>query len=205
VSTGTEAKERPSRRQTPKLLGRVRIGAVVALAAATGFVAWLIIRDSDDSTPTTQVTSPAPSPPVTSTVTGISEQGLRTLAASLDRPIYWAGRRRGDKFSLRRTSDGRFFVRYLPAGVRVGDPRPNFLVVATYPMENAFAATRNAARGSGGNTRRIAGGGIVYYADDSPTNVYIAYPGKDYQIEVFHPNPTLALRLVTSGRVEEIR
>jgi hypothetical protein len=206
MSSETEARDSASRRDRPRQLPRVRIGAVLAIAAAVGFLAWLIVRD-EDSTSTPQATSPAAPqpPPVTSNVSAISVPGLRNLAASLDQPIYWAGPRGGMKLSVRRNSDGRVYVRYLPRDVRVGDPRPQFLVVATYPVEDAFAATQNAARGSAETTQRIANGGIVYYASGSPTNVYLAYPGEDYQVEVFHPNAETALRLVTSGRIRPVR
>jgi hypothetical protein len=202
MSTGIDAKERPNSNEPPRQLPRLRLGVVLAIAVAVGFVAWLVVRADDDSASTTEVASPAPSPP-TSSVSGITVRDLREFAASRDQPIYWAGPRRGMKLSLRRTSDGRFYVRYLPPRVRVGDPRPNFLVVATYPVENAVAAVRNAAEAAGETTRRVAQGGIVY--DESPTNAYLAYPGEDYQVEIFHPNPKAALRLVTSGRIAPIR
>ena len=37
-------------------------------------------------------------------------------------------------YELTRSADGSFYVRYLPAGAKPGDPRPEFLTVATYSV-----------------------------------------------------------------------
>jgi hypothetical protein len=48
------------------------------------------------------------------------------------------------------------------------------------------------------------GGGIAVYATNAPTNVYVAFPGSDEQIEVFDPSAKRALRLVKTGRVAPV-
>ena len=47
-------------------------------------------------------------------------------------------------------------------------------------------------------------GGLVVATKGSPSNVYIAYPDSDQQIEVFDPDPARALELATSGAIVPI-
>ena len=44
------------------------------------------------------------------------------------------------------------------------------------------------------------GGGVAFYTRGHPDNVYLAYPGSHYQIEVFDPSPGRAQHLVAAGR-----
>src|SRR6185437_2379152 len=50
----------------------------------------------------------------------------------------------------------------------------------------------------------VPNGGIAVYSSSQPTNVYVAYPGSNLQIEVFDPSAERAQRLVTSGQVEPV-
>ena len=52
-------------------------------------------------------------------------------------------------------SSGRAWVRYLPAGVSVGDARSDFLVVGTYKQPNSYANLERAANRPGGVSRSI--------------------------------------------------
>lgn len=45
------------------------------------------------------------------------------------------------------------------------------------------------------------GGGVAFYARTRPTNVYVAYPGTDVQIEVYDRSAGRAHRLVAAGRI----
>jgi hypothetical protein len=127
--------------------------------------------------------------------------GLEALAGELGHPVYWAGRRAGAGLELTRRG-GNVFVRYLPAGARVGEERP-LLTVATYPLADAFAATRSAA--TGGVPVPVGGGGIAFYSRERPTSVYLAYPGSEVQVEVFSPSARQARDLVASGAVTPVR
>jgi hypothetical protein len=177
---------------------RLRLGAVLAVVVVIGFVAWLLVRGNGSSTPEgTGSTTTAHK-----TVAAISRQGLTTLAGSVGTPIYWAGPAARVRYELTQTPDGRYFVRYLPAGVPVGASK-QYLFVATFPMTNAFAATTGVANRS--NSVKVAvAGGVAFYSRSSPKNVYVAYPGLDYQIEVFDPRPQQARQLVTQGRIEPV-
>jgi hypothetical protein len=134
----------------------------------------------------------------------VSLAELRRVPGELGHPVYWAGERSGDRYELTRTEDGRVYVRYLPDGVQPGDRRAAFLTVATYPRANALAAVRAAARRAGAVRLAVPGGGVGVFSRGRPTNVYVAYPGVPFQVEVFDPSGDAARRLVESGRVMPI-
>jgi hypothetical protein len=173
------------------LLGAA-VAAIAALAVA--LVAWLASRA--DSSPTTTRPFAAVIKPV-----NLSESGLRTLAGAADQPIYWAGPLDGFIYELRRKANGDVLLRYLPAGTAVGAPDGSYLTVATYPYADALAAMRRVEDGRGIAT---AGGGLAL-VDRSPSkSVHLAYPGVDYEAEVYDPSPERALELATSGQIQPV-
>ena len=201
MADGTTA--RRSTRQAP-----IRIGAVVALALAIAFVVWLVVRGNDNSsstkTSTPSATKPAKTTPVPhETVKAASVQSLRALAGAAGHPIYWAGPEPNVKYELTQVTDGRIFIRYLPksAPIRTKHPYP---IVATYPVPNAYKAVRTAAKESGAVTFHTKRGGLAVYNQSATTNVYLAFPGSKYQVEVFDPNPSRARQLVRSGTIRPI-
>jgi len=200
VADGTTA---PRSRQAP-----IRIGAVVALAVAIAFIVWLVVRGNDSSSTaktSPQATKPTKTtPPPRETVKAASVASLRALARASGHPIYWAGAQPNVKYELTQVTDGRIYIRYLPKGVPIGDRRAAYLIVATYPVQNAYKAVRTAAKESGAVTFRTKRGGLAVYNQSAATNVYVAFPGSKYQIEVFDPNAGHARQLVRSGRVRPI-
>jgi hypothetical protein len=180
-------KAAPRRRQ-------LRIGAVVAVALAIGFVLWLVLRDGDSSPSAT----PAPTAASTTSVP-VSVKGLHSLAA-VGVPIYWAGEQAGVRYELTKTADNRVLLRYLPAGERIGTKTP-YLTIGTYPMKNAFAVTSRVARAGDSVTLPIGHGGVAFYNRTAPTSVYVAYPGSSSQIEVYDPSAAAAHQLAFSGQV----
>ena len=190
-----------SSRQAP-----IRIGAVVALAIAIAFVVWLVVRGNDKSSSTAKTSTPARTKPATTpreTVRAASPQSLRALAKASGHPIYWAGTQPKVKYELTQVTDGRIYIRYLPKGVPIGTKHV-YPIVATYPVPNAYKAVRTAAKESGAVTFRTPHGGLAVYNQSAPTNVYLAYPGSKYQVEVFDPNPSRARQLVRSGTIRPI-
>ena len=81
--------------------------------------------------------------------TAATRADLQTFAQRVGHPIYWAGPKPGYTYELSTTSNGGVFIRYLPAGAKVGDPRADFLTVATYPFPGAFAAVTKDRHGRG--------------------------------------------------------
>jgi hypothetical protein len=169
----------------------VRIVAIAGLAVAVGLLTWLLVARGDDDSPTTP----------TATGAALTQDELEQFAGSLGQPVYWAGPNRADRYEVTQTPDGRIYVRYLPARAEVGAPG-SYLTVATYPHSNAFAATRVVARDA--IPVDVGEGGVAFYTRRNPGNVYLAFPGLRYQIEVFHPRPRRARRLVATGQIRPV-
>jgi hypothetical protein len=173
----------------------IAIGAVVVIAVVVGLVLWLVLRGGSS----THSGSPIPGG---SRAVPISVAGLRTIA-SLGIPVYWAGTRPGYVLELTKGDKNRVYLRYVPEDVQIGSRTPH-LTIGTYPLTGAYAETVKSAGESDSVPISIGNGGIAYYRRDAPTNVFFAYPGSDYQVEVYDPAPGRARALVTSGRVEAV-
>jgi hypothetical protein len=178
---------------------RLRVGAIAAVALAAGFITWLVLRPGTDGKPASSPASTVAVPEI------VAPARLHALAATLGHPLYWAGTHPGMRYELTQAAGGNIFIRYLPAGVKVGDRRPGFLTIGTYPERHAFARTRAAARRPGAVTMNLAGAGIAVYDGVRPTSVYFAYPRADVQVEVYDPNARTATRLVLGGQVVPIK
>lgn len=150
-----------------------------------------------------QLSRVSASVPATAGISATTPGKLSLLAASLSDPIYWAGARPGVTYELTRTSGGRIYLRYLPAGVPVGTKQA-YLTIGTYPVKDAFAATQRQSRTAGAVRVEIGGGAVAFYNTSRPTNVYVAYPGADVQVEVYDPAPGRARALVASGSIAPV-
>ena len=174
---------------------RLSVGALVAIAALIALAVWLVVESvGDDSSsagePATQTTAPV----------AVNANGLATLAAATGSPIYWVGPRPGAKYEISQRTGGQVHVRYLPSGVQAGDAKA-LLTVATYPVENAYDVTSAI---SGADVTQIRGGGVAAISSSRPTSAYVAYPGVDYQMELFDPDPAVVKRLASSGAVQPV-
>lgn len=177
----------------------IRVGAVIAIAIAVAVVVWVAVGRGGSSDEHAAATSTAASDrlgPVAQ-----SQQAIAALSKSLGEPIYWMGPKSGYTYELLRTSDGRAYVRYLPSGVKPGDPRADFTLVATYPFKNSYDALKAV---SGSNAINLPGGGIAAVAPHYPKSVRLSFPGVDYQIEVYDPSPARSLQIALSGDVQPV-
>jgi hypothetical protein len=181
MSQGTYAK--PS--QTPVRLRRFRIAAAVAIALALAFIIWLIVRDDDNSS---------------SEARAVSADEIRTLANSVGHPVFWVGPQEGRTYELTRQENGTIIIRYLPQGAEVGDKKP-YLSVATYPFPGAFPAIEKAADQPNSGSFKIPEDGLAVYAKRYPQSIHVAYPGTNYQAEVFDPKRRSAAALLRSGQL----
>jgi hypothetical protein len=185
----------PWRESPPRKRHGVRIGAVIAVAAVIAFGVWLWLGGSGGS-------SSGPAVPAGAIPVRISLSGLTTLGGALTQPIYWAGAKAGEQYELTKANDGRVWIRYLPKSAKIGEQSAPYLTIGTYPVANAYAATKAVA---GNGTRIPVGkGAIAFYSSARPTNVYLAYKGSDYQIEVFDPSAKAAKHLVSTHRIQLI-
>jgi hypothetical protein len=163
--------------------------ALVLLGAVVGAAAGLYLRDGGSST--------ARHP----RVTGLSASALSSWAATAGHPIYWAGPEQGYRYELTHTTDGRTYIRYLPAGVALGSAAPDYLTVGTYPVKGALSTVRAIGSKSGGSLIKLPAGGWAAVDPDHPLSTYMAYPSLGYEIEVYAPSSGTARRLVSSGGV----
>lgn len=129
---------------------------------------------------------------------------LVNLSEDLGQQIYWAGERPPDRVEVRGEPDGEVYLRYLPPGVDAGDPAPSYLTVGTYPVPDAQKALRRAAGAAGASVERLAGGSLLFRNPRSEGSVYLADPGSDLQIEVYHPRPGTAMRLAQAGAIRPV-
>jgi hypothetical protein len=142
-------------------------------------------------------------PIATGEARGLTLPALRALARS-EPEIYWAGARSGTTYEVTHIPGGRTFVRYLTAGVKVGDPRAQFLTIATYPEKDALSQVKGAGSRSGIVKLKLDDGGLAVLDPSRPTSVFVAFPDVDFQIEVFSPKKGEARRLVERGRITPV-
>jgi hypothetical protein len=172
---------------------RRRALAVLGLVVVAGAVAvWLLVGRGGGE--------PA-RPPTRATAAGVSPQRLNAIAAGIPHPVYWVGARPKNAYEFTQTKDGRIYIRYLPPGTKVGSARGDFLTVGTYPLQQAFDTLRATARKQRAATIRLDDGGLAFQDKNRPTSVYAAYPGSDFEIEVFEPSGGQAMELVRGGKL----
>jgi hypothetical protein len=183
--------------QATSATGRLRLGAVLAVALGAAFLIWLLAIKGDDNGGSSSKTAKS--------VKEASIADLKALPASVGHDVYWAGPRPGYRYELTKTNDGKLYIRYLPAGVQLNDKRPEFLTVGTYLYPHAFNIVKAYSRGAAAFKAKLPGGGLAYARKDIPRSVYFAYPGSDYLQEVYDRSPKRARGLVTRGQVRPIR
>jgi hypothetical protein len=171
---------------------RLRLAIVFGVAIVIGLLAWLLLRDGDSNN------NESAAGPTAASVTD-----LQGLPAEVGHPVYWAGPRSRETstYELSRLANRNIYIRYLPRNTPLGVPRPDYLVVGTYPFRNPLPALRRIARRPDALSKQLKGGGLVVSNSADAQNAYFAYPGEEVQVEVFHPRPGRAYKLVTAGRV----
>ena len=166
---------------------------------ALAVVLWLVFRGGDgEPAPARARATPGDGIPLR-----VSVAGLRTLARAVPSRIYWLGPRRGSSLELTHTAGNRVFLRYLPSSAAIGSDKP-YLTVATYPVADAFAATRRASRQPGAVVVPVGGGAIAFFNRSRPQSVYFTQQGSDYQVEVYDPVPARAREVVAAGKVSPV-
>jgi hypothetical protein len=192
----TRTKVTPAVAETPK--EKMSQNSKTALLMVAAFLAGSIITYSFTSSSTpTPVASTSTFTDVIAGKVALTESELIAAVKKLGVDVYWAGPVNGAKYTLAVPADGQAYVRYLPNGNGLTDTKPNYVVIATYTTTNAFSATQAAGNQSNGVTFINAEGAAVYYNKDTPTNVYVAYPNLNYQIEVFDPIAATALDIAS--------
>jgi hypothetical protein len=177
----------------PRPVSPLTIGIVLAVALIIGVVAWLVLSGDDEDGEQAAGAK------------AVSVEELQNLAGGRDRPVFWAGPRSGTKYEFTETKDGSVYVRYLARNAEVGDPKPSYLTVATYAIDNGYARVEAASKRKGAESEKLQNGGLALVNRERPSSVYLAYPRGKYQVEVYDPSPDRARDLVFSGAVQPVR
>jgi len=167
--------------------------AVAALVAAL-VVGWLLLRGGGASNHLPAGNTPAL----------VTKAQLTEFARSNDQPVYWAGPRADWAYELTVTDGGRVYVRYLPRGAKAGDPRSSFLTVGTYPGEDAYPNLKKVSTGPAVHSNLLPDGGLLVAPKSLPKSVYLAYPKRDYQVEVYDVTAGAARRLALNGLITRV-
>jgi hypothetical protein len=179
-----------------------RLALGIGILAAAGIIAFLLLRGGDDSR--RDGSEPGSTVHATGRPEAATLDQLRDLGSLVGHTVYWAGEQPGFHFELTVDPDGKVYIRYLAHGSPVGSSRVSSLTIGTYPYIDAFGTLQTAARRSGGLTDRTPDDGLVVSFPNSPNNVYVAFQGTDYEIEVYDPHPGRALELATAGSITPI-
>lgn len=203
VSDATPDTEPATIEEAPEATGgrrqlNVRPGAIIAIVVAVAFIVWAAVGSGGDDEPRGAETSATGGGPV-----AVSQGGLATLFGATGQPVYWVGPRRGILYEHQQLSDGKVYVRYLPPGASAGVAE-TLLTVGTYPLGDAFSVTKSHASAEGAIEIPVRGGGVAFTTDANPTDVYVAFPDANYQIEVYDPTPGVARRLVEQGALRKV-
>lgn len=184
--------------------GRALLALVGTLLVITLITTGLLLRQAspDTGSATAPASAASASAATAAAAREVTVTELRTYATGT-RGLYWAGKQVDRRLELTATSDGRSYVRYLPPEVPLGDSRPAYTTVATYPEADAHGLLTQRAE-AGDQRADVGSGGLATWSADRPTSVYLAYPGFDYLVEVFDPDAARARELVTSGQIRPV-
>jgi hypothetical protein len=125
----------------------------------------------------------------------LSQTEFIELAEQINQPIYWIGPAENFYYALTVAENEQSYVKYLPTVESASDNETAFRIIATYLKSDAYAVTQSASNNPGAVSLSNSDGAAIYYNAATPTNVYVAYPGQNTQIEIFDPVPGAALEL----------
>lgn len=170
----------------------VAIAAAIVVIVVAAIIAFAVGgNDSNkDSNATTQQV-------------GLNADGLKTAVSTLGRKVYWAGDEADNQYVLQTLANGQATVRYIPKDGNSNESQAIYRVIGSYPIKDAFGVTTKAGEAEGSVLITNADGSIVVYNKNKITNVYVAFPNVDVQIEIYDPSGQ-AVALATSGRVVPI-
>jgi hypothetical protein len=173
-----------------------RLAILGVLLIVGAVVAWLLASRGDDKVATT-----AKPQLLEATAAQLSE-----LAKQQGHEVYWAGPQANVRYEWTRTSQDRIYARYLKGNTKVGARNKVFLTIATYPLKGALKALQvQAAKAPASQTQTLPNGAFVYSnSSTAPNSAYVAFPGSDYEVEVYDPAPGKALAIAKSGKVQPI-
>ena len=177
----------------------LRPTAIVVLILVAVVIGWLIFGGSGHKNNNSSISHPGSGAGGTAPV-ALSASGLQTLVAALKQPVYWIGPKTGTTYEFRQLSNGNAYIRYLPTGTAAGDTN-TYVTVGTYPVANAYTVVHGLATAAGADRIKVPGSAVAFAPSSNATDAYVAFPGSDYQIEVYSPTPGAARQFVAHGSV----
>lgn len=179
--------------------GRAGIVALVVLLLVGGIGGYFLLRPDDDGDAARTANSVAGVPGLKPGVpTILSLKQLENLGAEQG-PIYWAGPRDGTRYEVTVTTAGGTYIRYLPAGAKVGSTQ-EYLTVGTYASLEGYNALA-AAKKRDADVVVSDSGAVIATFKSAPLSTYFAFPDGGFQVEVFSPVEGEARQLTESGAI----
>lgn len=119
--------------------------------------------------------------------------------------IYWGGPRSGYQYTVDATNKDALILRYIKVNSKPSDFVSNSRVIATYQSKDAFTNSIAAAERPENTGFRNPDGSVVFYATQKNTAVYVAFPKKNVQIEIYDPIAGQALSLaILQGQISKV-
>lgn len=125
----------------------------------------------------------------------MSAPELEELALKNNLEIYWGGPRPGYRYTVDASNKDALILRYIKLNSKPSDYLSNSRVIATYKSKDAFADSIAAAERPENTGFRNSDGSVVFYAKAKNTAVYLSFPRKKVQIEIYDPIAGQALSL----------
>jgi hypothetical protein len=141
----------------------------------------------------------------TSGLVELSEKELLNVVGQAPNPVYWSGPIAGYSYLLKIDENGSSLVEYVAPKSLDPKQESNFRQIATYYSKGAWEKSLVASNGAGFSSFKNSDGSLVFYSIDNANDVFMAFPDKDYQIEIFDNRAGQALSLsVLVGQIRQI-
>ncbi len=125
----------------------------------------------------------------------MTESQIIDLVTKEKLTAYWGGTRPGYLYTLAVTNVNRITVSYVAAKISPTRELVNSRVIATYISKGAFGDSLAAALRPGNTGFRKSDGSVVFYSSKRNTDVYMSFPKKNVQVEIYDPMAGQALSL----------
>ena len=180
---------------------QLRIGILVVIAVIVGVGLWFALS-KDNSKKHKNGKGNGHPVALVKNVGPLLQSPTEVAARSLTylQPIYWAGPKKNTVYEFWRVPNKNIFVRYLPSGSKAGRNGKHWTIIGTYPYPDAYHRLKKKFPGG------IVGndGSYIYQPPDNKTSVYMAWPKKPFEVEVYNPSPQKAATIAASGQVQPI-
>ena len=125
----------------------------------------------------------------------MSENQLIDLISSEKIVAYWGGPRPGYLYTVDAAKKNRVIVSYVAEKASPTQKTINSRAIATYFSKDAFNNSILAASLPGNTGFRKSDGSVVFYSSKRDNDVYMSFPKKTVQIEIYDPMAGQALSL----------